>query len=204
MASETVHGEEGVLSAAEALTFLDRASEVLARSLDYEQTLGDIAQLTVPTVADWCAIDVIQPDGSLRQITSGHPDPEQERFLTELRRRYRETHGGAEGVIRVLRTGEPELQTDVRGLEGARMEILDAEVSLYERLAPRSYVIVPLVARSRTLGAMTLLSTREGRHYGPGDLAFAEHLARRFALAVDNARLFQQAVESAGLLDSIL
>jgi PAS domain S-box-containing protein len=201
--SDAVHAEQGVLSADDALRFLDEASAVLAASLDYELTLGHIAQLMVPTLADWCAVDVVLQDGSLRQITSGHPDPEQEQLLTELRRRYREEKGASEGVQRVILTGEPELFADVRGVGRSRLEIHPEEAEAYERLGPRSYLIVPLVARGRTIGAMTLLSTREGRHYRETDLAFAEHLARRFALAVDNARLYADAEHARGLLDNL-
>src|SRR5581483_7615125 len=180
MASDAVHTEQGVLSAEDALRFLDEASGVLAGSLNYETTLAHIAQLMVPTLADWCAVDVIQEDGSLRQITSGQPDPQQEELLLELRRRYREEKAGSEGVLRVIATGQPELAADVRGVASARLEILAAEAELYDRLSPKSYLIVPLVARGRTLGAMTILSTRPGRHYNDTDLAFARHLARRF------------------------
>ncbi|HEY7631289.1 MAG TPA: SpoIIE family protein phosphatase [Thermoleophilaceae bacterium] len=165
---------------------------MLARSLDYERTLAEVAQLAVPEFADWCAADVVQPDGSLRQITSGHPDQRIEDYLMELRRRYREEKGTSEGAMHVIATGESELQTDVRG--APRIEIGSGEdTQLYESLAPRSYMIVPMVARGRTIGALTFLSTREGLHYGPIDLDFAHHLARRFALAADNARLYHEA-----------
>src|SRR5256714_14283449 len=88
----------GFLSAEQALDFLDGASEVLARSLDYEQTLEEVARLAVPDLADWCAIDVVQDDGSLRQITSRHPDPEREALLMELRRRFRASVRDTAGV----------------------------------------------------------------------------------------------------------
>ncbi|MCW2991084.1 MAG: multi-sensor signal transduction histidine kinase, partial [Solirubrobacterales bacterium] len=201
MASDAVDNEQGVLGAEQALTFLDEASALLAGSLDYEQTLGHVAQLTVPLLADWCAVDIVEPDGSLRQITSGHPDPEQEQLLADLRRRYRQQKGASEGVRRVIDTGEPELMGDVRGTQRARLEILAEEAALYERLGPRSYLIVPLVARGRTIGALTLLSTIAGRHYGERDLAFAQRLAQRFALAVDNARLYGEAEASRAGLD---
>src|SRR3954469_25106829 len=93
-------GGDGSLSARRALDFLDRASEALARSLDYEETLNDVARLAVPDLADWCAIDVVQPDGTTRQITSRHPDPEQEGLLMELRRRYRASVQGAAGAAK--------------------------------------------------------------------------------------------------------
>jgi serine phosphatase RsbU (regulator of sigma subunit)/PAS domain-containing protein len=184
-----------------ALGFLAKASGVLAGSLDYERTLTEVAGLAVPDVADWCAIDVVQPDASLRQVTSVHPNPDHEALLIELRRRYREAKGGSEGVARVIATGEPELASDVRG--SVAIELQSDEDQLYRRLDPRSYMIVPLVARGRTLGALTLLSTRPGRHYTRDDLDFAQHLARRFALAVDNARLYDEAERSRGLLDTL-
>jgi GAF domain-containing protein len=191
MGQDSTHQGGGVLDPQRALAFLAEASAALARSLDYERTLAEVAQLAVPEFADWCAVDVVQPDGSLRQITSGHPDQRIEEFLLELRRRYRREKGMSEGAMHVIATGESELRSDVRG--AARIDIPVGERGLYETLSPRSYMIVPMVARGRTIGALTFLSTREGLHYGPADLDLAHHLARRFALAADNARLYGEA-----------
>jgi serine phosphatase RsbU (regulator of sigma subunit)/anti-sigma regulatory factor (Ser/Thr protein kinase) len=191
MTEQHTHESGRVLDPQRALAFLAQASAVLARSLDYERTLQEVAQLAVPELADWCAVDVVQPDGSLRQITSGHPDPRMEELLTELRRRYRAAKGRSEGAMHVIATGQPELRSDVHGQP--RVDIPDEARELYETLSPRSYMIVPLTARGRTIGSLTFLSTIEGRHYGPADLDFAQHLARRFGLAVDNARLYQEA-----------
>ncbi len=134
MRQEAVDSGQGVLSAEEALRFLDEAAAVLVGSLDYEHTVGRVAQLAVPALADWCAIDIVEEDGSLRQITSGHPDPEQEQLLVELRRRYRDEKGATEGVARVIATGEPELQTDVR--TAARIDIRDEESEPTSASAP--------------------------------------------------------------------
>jgi serine phosphatase RsbU (regulator of sigma subunit)/anti-sigma regulatory factor (Ser/Thr protein kinase) len=194
MAEHPTHESGGVLDPQRALAFLAEASAVLARSLDYERTLAEVARLAVPEFADWCGVDMVQADGSLRQITSQHPDPRMEELLLELRRRYRREKGVSEGAMHVIATGESELQTDVR--DSALIDIPPDEQELYETLSPRSYMIVPMVARGRTIGALTFLSTREGRHYGPVDLDFAHHLARRFALAADNARLYQEAEEA--------
>src|SRR3954469_7136353 len=95
-----------VISAESALGFLARASGVLAGSLDYEHTLAEVARLAVPDIADWCAVDVVESDGSLRQITSVHPDPEQEALLLELRRRYRAEKGGSGGAAHAILRGE--------------------------------------------------------------------------------------------------
>jgi serine phosphatase RsbU (regulator of sigma subunit)/anti-sigma regulatory factor (Ser/Thr protein kinase) len=191
MTEQTTQETGRVLDAQRALAFLAQASAVLARSLDYERTLAEVAQLAVPEFSDWCAVDVVQPDGSLRQISSGHPDPRLEELLMELRRRYRAEKGRTEGAMSVIATGRPELRTDVK--DAPRIRIPQDAEDLYEELAPRSYMIVPLTARGRTIGALTFLSTIEGRHYGEADLDFAQHLARRFGLAVDNARLYQEA-----------
>jgi serine phosphatase RsbU (regulator of sigma subunit) len=182
----------GFLSADQALDFLDGASEALARSLDYEQTLADVARLAVPVLADWCAIDIVQGDGSLRQITSRHPDAAKEELLLELRRRFRASVGATAGVAAVVRTGQPEHVFDTGDVPSGGIELSREERELYTNLAPRSYLIVPMMTRGRTLGALTLLSTQEGRHYGARDVDFARHLARRFALAIENARLFEE------------
>jgi len=191
MADDPKQRPGGVLDPQRALAFLAQASAVLARSLDYERTLAEVAQLAVPEFADWCAVDVVQADGTLRQITSGHPDPRMEELLMDLRRRYREEKGSSRGAMHVIATGESELETDVSN--APQMDIPSGASGLYETLSPQSYMIVPLVARGRTIGALTILSTREGLHYDEQDLDFAHHLARRFALAADNARLYQEA-----------
>src|SRR3954465_6714105 len=199
--ARTEDRQGAVMDPQSALGFLAQASGLLAASLDYERTLSEVARLAVPDVADWCAIDIVQPDGTTRQVTSVHPNPEFEALLLELRRRYRAEKQGSEGAAHVIATGEPELARDVRGQ--VAIDLDDSEVETYRRMAPRSYMIVPLVARGRTIGALTLLSLREGRHYNESDLDFAQTLGRRFALAVDNARLYDEAERSRGLLDTL-
>src|SRR4051794_25086073 len=190
-----------VMDPESALGFLAQASGVLAGSLDYERTLTEVARLVVPDVADWCAVDVVQPDGSLRQITSVHPDAEQETLLMELRRRYRAEKGGSAGAAYAILTGEPTLAKDTTA--SAEIDLRPEEQEIYERLGPKSYIIVPLMARGRTIGALTLLSTRAGRFYTERDLDFAEHLGRRFALAIDNARLYDEAERARAMLDTL-
>jgi PAS domain S-box-containing protein len=190
-----------VMEPERALGFLAQASGVLAGSLDYERTLTEVAGLAVPDVADWCAVDIVEADGSLRQITSVHPDPEQEALLLELRRRYRAEKGATAGVTYSITASEPILAADVTGQ--MEIDLLEEEKEVYERMGPRSYMIVPLTARGRTIGALTLLSAREGRHYTGTDLEFAQHLGRRFALAIDNARLYDEAESARGMLDTL-
>src|SRR3954469_11590517 len=174
MAQTEQRAGSSVMDPQSALGFLAQASGLLAASLDYERTLSEVARLAVPDVADWCAIDIVQPDGTTRQVTSVHPDLDAEALLLELRRRYRAEKQGSEGTGRVIATGEPELVRDVSGR--VAIDLAEGEVETYRRMAPRSYMIVPLVARGRTIGALTLLSLREGRHYNESDLDFAQHL----------------------------
>src|SRR4051794_11003050 len=193
--------ERPVVDAEAALRFLADASSVLARSLDYEDTVQRVANLLVPRIADWAGIDIVEPDGSTRQLTTLIEEPELQTFLLDLRERYRQGTDQSQGTQAALNENRSIL---VRDAAGAPMIPLEPrEQVLYERLNTQSYIIVPLIARGRTIGAVTLISRREDRRYAPVDLAFAEHLARRFALAIDNARLYDEAERSLALLDTL-
>jgi PAS domain S-box-containing protein len=192
---------EPVLSARQELEFLAGAGAALTSSLDYEQTLRQVANLAVPEVADWCGVYVLNEDGSEAEFTSGHADAELDGFLTAVRRARRERGDGASESRRVAETGEAILATDVR--ETSLAELDDGQRALVSRLAPKSYMVVPLFARGRSIGSLTLLSTRLGRHYNDADLAFAQTLAGRCALAIDNARLHDAAERSLSLLDTV-
>src|SRR4051794_33374779 len=192
---------EPVMKPEAALGFLAQASGVLAGSLDYERTLAEVARLAVPDVADWCAVDIVGPAGSLRRATSVHSAPGRGALLFELRRRYREEKGAAAGATHAIMSGEATLAADTTG--SAEIDLRDEEAETYRRLGPKSYMIVPLMARARTIGALTLLSTRPGRHYTDADLDFAQHLARRFALAIDNSRLYDEAERALAMLDTL-
>jgi serine phosphatase RsbU (regulator of sigma subunit) len=189
-----------VLSASQALRFIADAGAVLSSSLDYEQTLQRVARLAVPELADWCAVYILGDAESEIEITSTHPDPDVEAMLQTIRRGRRTVEGASESR-RVAESGEPILARDVSG--GPTVDVTEAQVSSYTKLAPKSYMLVPLSARGRSLGSLTLLSTREGRHYGEADLAFAQQLAGRCALAIDNARLHDAAERSLRLLDTV-
>ena len=198
--SSDISPAQPVVSAEQALEFVARASALLARSLDYETTLRQVARLAVPEVADWCGVLLIEADGEERELSSGYEDPELDAVLREIRKRRRATADASESR-RVAQSGEPILATDVRMAIGADVD--ERQRKLVDRLAPKSYLIVPLPARGRSLGSMTLLSTREGRHYAASDLAFAEALAERCALAIDNAKLHDSAERSLSVLQTV-
>ena len=179
----------------EAQQFLLDAGAALASSLDYRSTLARVAELAVPEVADWCAIEIVDDDGELRQLAVQHADPAKVALAVELRERYPPT--GDVGAARVVRTGDPELVAEVTDevVKAAAQDELHFD--LIRELGLRSYMCVPLTARGRVLGAVTFVSAESGRRYAAADLSLALELARLASAAVDNAQLYRQAEERA-------
>jgi signal transduction histidine kinase/PAS domain-containing protein len=175
--------------AEESARYLARATETLSASLDYETTLKELAQIVVPEFADWCAVDIVADDGKVKQLAVAHANPDKIRWAYELNKQYPPDPTAPTGIYNVLRTGNPELYTEIpeEMLEaGARDE---EHLRIIREIGITSAIVVPLIAHGRTLGALTLVSSESGRRYGSADLDFAMELARRAALAVDNARL---------------
>jgi PAS domain S-box-containing protein len=190
--------------AQEALRFIVEASGILSESLDYESTLASVARLAVPQLADWCAVDMLEQGRSFRRLAVAHTDPAKVELAMELERRYPTDMSASYGLPSVLRTGKPELVAEIPEwmlLSAARDE---AHLRIARELGLRSYMIVPLIARGRTLGAITFVTAESGRQYTETDLSFAEDLAQRAALAVDNARLYREAQEANRTKDEFL
>jgi PAS domain S-box-containing protein len=176
--------------------FLAEAGEVLASSLDYETTLAGVARLAVPRLAEWCSVYVVDGDRP-RRLAVAHADPAKEEWARELGRRYPPDPEDPRGVTGVMRSGRAELIPEITEdmlASGARDE---DHLRILRGLGLTSVMVVPMAARGRTLGAITFATAESGRRYGPADLAMAEDLARRAALAVDNARLYGEAQEAA-------
>jgi PAS domain S-box-containing protein len=184
----------------EAHAFLDAASQKLAASLDPVQTLADVAQLAVPTLADWCAVQL----GSDRQAAVAHVDPEKVRWARELQDRYPPDPDSPTGAPAVIRSGRSELYPviDSALLEQAALD--EEQVRLVRELQMSSAMIVPLRARDRTLGAMTFEWAETGRQYTTRELELAEELGRRAGLALDHARLFAREHRAAEILQRAL
>jgi PAS domain S-box-containing protein len=202
--TERKQAEEEIRRSGEAQRFLAEASSVLSSSLDYRETLATVARLAVPTLADWCAVDVLEEDGHLNRLAVEHPDPEKVRLAYEIERRYPPDADAPGGLHHVLRTGEPEMMAEIPEDLVERAARDEEHKELLRKLGLRSYMVVPLLARGRTLGAISFVSAESGRRYGEADLRLAEELARRAALAVDNARLYEEAQSSRNLLEAIL
>jgi PAS domain S-box-containing protein len=193
-----------IKQAEESQRFLAEASDILNRSLDYETRLSELAELAVPHIADWCAVDMLDEDGLPRLLSVAHVDKEKVEIARELRRRYPLEPGAPHGVPNVLRTGEPELYSEITDSGVAAYAADSEQLELIRYLGVKSGMIVPLVARGRTLGAITFMIADSGRRYGPGDLALAQELAHRAALAIDNARLYGEAQAANRLRDEFL
>lgn len=177
----------------EAQQFLDETSELLFSSLDYESRLQELARLVIPFVAEICMVDVIDSGGAIRRIAVAHADPEREGLLREFQARYPPFWGSPSPGPRAIRSGESELLTHFT-MEVARDHAINAEhLHLLLQLDIQSHMAVPLIARGQVLGAISLGRTGSTRPYAPEDLALAEEVARRAALAIDNARLYSAA-----------
>lgn len=177
--------------AAGALAVLADASAVLTNSLDEAATLTNVAKLSVPRLADWCAVDLVDA-GVVRRLVAVYADPADAEAKQALERRF-PLDPQVPGVAEVLRTGRPQLLSELSDTLLAELAP-DAEAAQPEG-APglASCMILPLQARNQLLGALTLVSMQSGRRYDALDLAYAEELARRAALAADNARLYRAA-----------
>jgi signal transduction histidine kinase len=185
---------EAAEAAERRATFLAQASSLLTRSLDHEVTLVRLAHLAVPTLGDWCSVDVLDDElGIIRNVAVAHTDPAKVELARDLQQRFPPDPNVLHGAPRVLRTGEPELVPDISDDVLRALARDEAHYQILRELGLRSYLCAPLVARGRTLGAITLVGAESDRRYGPSDLHLAEELARRAALAVDNARLYQEA-----------
>ncbi|MBU8900095.1 PAS domain-containing protein [Corallococcus sp. M34] len=183
--------------------FLAEASAVLGQSFNPEVTLDQLVQLTVPTLADACAVDVLDEGGTIRRLALAHVEPQRTLEAWELTRRYPLNPQAARGIPQVLRTGRSDWVADI-GLLQMDASTEPAQRHFIEKLGLKSYLVVPLVARGKVLGALTLVYANSGRRYTESDLQTAEDLARRAALAVDNARLYAASQQAVQLRDEFL
>jgi PAS domain S-box-containing protein len=184
---------ESERAASRRLEFLSEASELLGSTLDYATALSGLVELVVPSLADWCVVDMLR-DGVLERVAVAHPDPKLAAAAYEFQERFPQAPDSPHGPARAIATGKPELireVTDEHLQEAAGGD--EPLLAALRAIGMTSLICAPLVARGRVLGAITLLSDREDRRYSEADLVIAEELGRRAAVAVDNALLFAEA-----------
>ncbi len=173
--------------------FLAEASALLVASLDYKTTLENLASLVVPQLADWCTIHIVERDGSLHTVTITHADPLKQEWGQEVQRRYPLNPNLRYGIPQVIHTGKSEFYPEIS--DSFLVAIAnDAEhLQILREVGLKSLICVPMKARGRTLGAISFVLASGHRRYNQADLVFAEDIGSRAALAVDNARLYQEA-----------
>jgi signal transduction histidine kinase len=172
--------------------FLSEATSLLTESLDYEVTLRNVARLAIPTLADWCTIDVLRDDGTIDRLVVEHLNPEKARLAREVDRRYPADLESGVGIGSVLRTGNPELIPEVTDDLLVSLARDADHLRLLRSAAMKSAMILPLRARGRPLGVIVFITAESGRRYTEADLELAEELAVRAALPIDNARLYHE------------
>lgn len=179
--------------------FLAEAGIVLSSSLDYEATLAHLAGLAVPTIADWCIVDLLAADGLIRPLAIRHTEPEKQALMQQMQAEPPLIPGSVLQLADVLRTGRSVLLPTISAAELRAHARSAAHLAALRSLGLKSGMIVPLVLDGRVIGAISLGSSASGRQFGEQDLALAEELARRAAVAIGHAWLFrdaQQAIRS--------
>jgi PAS domain S-box-containing protein len=171
---------------------LAEAGRLLAAPLDWQTRLSNVAQLAVPLLADWCAVDVVEYDENIQRISVAHVDPAKIEFAYALQQHYPVDPRSPQGVPGVLRTGVSKFYPTISPTGLAATARDDQHLQLLKSLNLSSVMIVPLLAHGRTLGALTLVWAESGRHYTPADLEVAEEIGRRAGLAQHNARLYAE------------
>ncbi|MCU1231652.1 MAG: ATPase [Acidobacteria bacterium] len=188
--------------ATRAATMLSQASALLAASLDYETTLGSLAQLSTAAFADWCSVDLVNEDGSIRHLTVSHANP----VLRDLAQQFQEAAFNepehAPGAPQALRLRTSVLLNDIAEAQLSGLPPEAKITQLIGALGVRSLISVPLIVREKVLGTTTFSSSR--RRYGPVDLKLAEELSQRAAVAIDTAMLFREAQSANRYKDAFL
>ena len=172
------------------LAFLAGSSRSLAESLDYERTLENVARSAVPEIADWCAVRIIAPDGTMERLADVHSDPSREAMLKEMVERFPPTEEF--GPRKVIREGKAEFLPDTAGLADV-VATNDEHRALLHRIGFTSYLCVPMRGHENILGIISMAIIDSGRRFTEADLEFAEMLAARATMAIENARLYHEA-----------
>jgi PAS domain S-box-containing protein len=177
------------------LSFLTEASEVLASSLDYSKTLLNMAGLITPKIADWCTIDEVEEDGSIKRLVVSHVDPEKIKFAYELEQKYPSDPNSPNGVHQVIRTRKAELYPIIPDEMIVAAAQNEEHLKIMRDLGLKSAIIVPLIIRDKIYGVLTLVLSESGRLFNESDLEFTREIARHASLAIENAKHYKELQE---------
>jgi PAS domain S-box-containing protein len=177
---------------------LSEATGKLIRSLDEPEAARAVAELVVPAYADWCFVELLQPDGAIVREAIAHSDPEREAMARRYDPLFPLDPDAPVGSPRVIRTGEPELTPEISAEFISAVTDDEDFLRALRNFDFRSSLVVPLRARGRVIGDLALANSETGRRFGPADIPIAQELADRCALALDNARLYAELREAEG------
>jgi signal transduction histidine kinase len=185
---------EAVRAAEGRVSFLAEASELLSRSLDYEEQMCRLAELTVPRLADWCTVDILNEASEIERVAVAHKDPDKTKSVWEVQRRIPFRPDSPIGVSYVLRTGESEFLPEVsKKLLASAVQYEPELAEVLDQVGVRSWICVPLKGRQNVLGALTLVGAESGRIFTQADFDLATALAGRASVAIENALLYREA-----------
>jgi len=189
--------------ARESRAFIAEAATVMSSTLDTVEAARRLADLAVPRLADYCTVDMLEPDGSIKHVALAHSDPARLRLARRGRELRQVEPDAPTGPGRVIREGTPEIVPYIPP-ELVEERLAGEELEVVRQLGLRSYICVPLRGRERPIGALSLVMAESGRSLGERDLALAEELAHRAGIALENAMLFQAADDRRAELDAVL
>ena len=172
--------------------FLAEVSAVLSSSLEYEQILQSVAKLAVPYFADWCSVDLLNDDRTITRVAVAHCDPQKVKFGWELAQHFPRHLNDGYGIAKVMQTGQVEIAIEITDEQLVSAVSNTEYLEIIRGVGLKSCIIAPLQARGRVLGSIKFVYTESDRHYRLKDIALAEDLARRAAISIDNARLYNE------------
>jgi hypothetical protein len=174
-------------------SFLHELNAILGAELDYERMLPRVARLAIPLLGDLCAVDLLDPDGAIRRVACAHVDPTREGIAYEARARHGFRASAPHGVPAALRTHRSALVSSATAEDLEEAAQNAEQLELFRQLGARSWMVVPMLARERALGAVTFAITESDRRYERLELLFAEAVVKQVAVAGDNAQLYRDA-----------
>jgi serine phosphatase RsbU (regulator of sigma subunit) len=185
------------------MTFLARVGPLLEAPLSVEQRLQRLADVAAAEIADWCAVHLVRND-RVEQVAVAHADPQKVAFVARLQQRYPPSPATPGGAVEVSRTGKASYMPDISDELLVEAGVDPEHLELIRSIGMRSAVVVPLLVRGRSLGALTLVQAESGRRFDQTEIAFVQQLGSSAALALDNARLYEQRRHVADTLQTAL
>ena len=177
------------------IRFIAEAGKILSSSLQYEKTLETVADLAVSRISDWCTIDLMDANKQLQRIVISHANPQKVELAKELKINLPPREEYETGIYEVINSGEPRIFREITDEIIRRNTLNERQFKLMKSLKLQSAMILPLIARNKVFGAMTLVSAESDHKYTTDDLIFARNLAERAAQAIDNSQLYREAQE---------